>query len=341
MRRLSPARLTARLREERGAVAVIVALMMVPLLGCAALAVDIAAVHAEQQQLQNAADAAALAVAADCARADCGSTVATATALVRANGPAPGGTLGTPTVAVDTAGVTVTARATQQHWFAPVLGIGSSEVARTSRVQWAGARTATVLPYAISLCEYRKQVAAQPLTNLVHTVAPLANTGCTPLTGPPAPAGAWVTTPASTCTRKVTVGEVLTQYRAPSATANSVPPACTNALSDLAGTTVVLPVFDVTGTAAGLPTYTVHGFAAFRVDGFTGGSGGSGRWGWLEWLIWLIFYRTPNPDSGGTAPEPPRLAGWFTATATLGDGPLTSTAPDLGVRTVHLVDPKA
>ena len=38
MRRLSRARLTARLREERGAVALMVALMVVPLIGCGAIA---------------------------------------------------------------------------------------------------------------------------------------------------------------------------------------------------------------------------------------------------------------------------------------------------------------
>ena len=347
MRRLTPARLrsrlTARLREERGAVAVVVALMMVPLLGCAAIAVDVAAVRAEQQQLQGAADAAALAVAADCARGACGNTVTTATALVQANGPGPGGTLGTPTVAVDATGVTVTARATQQHWFAPVLGIGSSAVSRSSRASWTGAETATVLPLAVSLCEYRKQVAAQPLTSLTRSVITLPTTGCTPATGAVSPAASWVTTSASTCMLSTSVGATLTQYRtSPSATTSNVPPTCRDALSDLAGTTVLLPVFDATGTTAGVPTYTVHGFAAFRVDGFTSATGGS-RWTWLDFIRWVLSYLSGNGNgngNGNSAPEPPRLAGWFTATATLGDGPLDSTAPDLGVRTVHLVDPK-
>jgi Flp pilus assembly protein TadG len=313
--------------------------MVVPLLGCAALAVDVAAVYSEREQLQSAADAAALAVALDCARGSCGDTVSTATSLVQANGPAPGGALGTPTVAVDTTGVTVTARATQQHWFAPVLGIGSSAVSRAARAQWAGADTATVLPFAVSLCEYRKQVTAQPLTSTTRTAITLPTTGCTPTTGPAAPAGAWVTTSTSSCTRKATVGEVLTQHRSGSATTNSVPPACSDTLSSLAGKTVVLPVFQTSGTVAGVPTYTVHGFAAFRVDGFTSGSGGGGRWTFWDWILWLLGYGNGN-GNGNSAPEPPRLTGWFTATATLDAGAPSSTAPDLGVRTVHLVDPK-
>jgi Flp pilus assembly protein TadG len=339
MRRLT----RARLREERGAVAVIVALMIVPLLGCAALAVDVAAVHAEQQQVRNAADAAALAVAADCAEGACGNTVTTATTMIELNGPGPGGSLGAPTVAVDTTGVTVTARATQQHWFAPVLGIGSSTVARTSRAQWTGADTATVLPFAVSLCEYRKQVATQPVTSAQHAVVTLPATGCTPATGPAAPTGAWVTTSASSCTLSTRVGAALTQYRSSSsATSTGVPPSCRNSLSGLAGTTVNLPVFEVTGTQAGVPTYTVHGFAAFRINGFTSASsGGGGSWTFLDWLIWLFGGGGGSGSGSGNGQDSsPRLQGWFTATAALGDGPLDSSAPDLGVRTVHLVDPK-
>ena len=50
-----------RLRDERGAVAVMVALLMVPLIGFAAIAIDVAAMWSERQQLQNGADAGALA----------------------------------------------------------------------------------------------------------------------------------------------------------------------------------------------------------------------------------------------------------------------------------------
>ena len=61
-------------KDERGAVAIIVALVMVVLLGFAAIAVDISAMWAEKRQLQNGADAGALAIAQDCAKGACGST---------------------------------------------------------------------------------------------------------------------------------------------------------------------------------------------------------------------------------------------------------------------------
>ena len=54
--------------KERGAAAVLVAFSMVVLLGFAALAVDVGAMYAEKTQLQNGADATALAIAGDCAK---------------------------------------------------------------------------------------------------------------------------------------------------------------------------------------------------------------------------------------------------------------------------------
>ena len=56
-----------RAHHERGAVAVIVALSMVVILGFVALAVDAGAMYGERAELQTAADAAALAVAQECA----------------------------------------------------------------------------------------------------------------------------------------------------------------------------------------------------------------------------------------------------------------------------------
>jgi hypothetical protein len=55
-----------------------VALMMVALLGVAALVIDIGALYVEKRELQNGADAGALAVAQDCAIGDCLNELATA-----------------------------------------------------------------------------------------------------------------------------------------------------------------------------------------------------------------------------------------------------------------------
>lgn len=65
-------------RDERGATAVLVAMLTVPLLGVGALVVDVGALYQERRELQNGADAAALAVARDCAGGSCGTLARTA-----------------------------------------------------------------------------------------------------------------------------------------------------------------------------------------------------------------------------------------------------------------------
>ncbi|MGH9188683.1 MAG: pilus assembly protein TadG-related protein, partial [Acidimicrobiales bacterium] len=67
MRRLTPG------RDQGGAIGYMTALLIVPVLGMGALVLDIGAVVQERRELQNGADAAALAVAKDCAGGDCGS----------------------------------------------------------------------------------------------------------------------------------------------------------------------------------------------------------------------------------------------------------------------------
>jgi hypothetical protein len=67
-------------RDERdaGAVLIWVALTMVVLLGVGALVIDIGRLYVERRELQNGADAAALAVAQDCAGGDCEDDAGTA-----------------------------------------------------------------------------------------------------------------------------------------------------------------------------------------------------------------------------------------------------------------------
>lgn len=72
-------------RQDDGAVAVMTALLALVLFGMAALVVDAGAFYAERRELQNGADAAALAVAADCATGACGAYATTSGAYADAN----------------------------------------------------------------------------------------------------------------------------------------------------------------------------------------------------------------------------------------------------------------
>jgi hypothetical protein len=72
-------------KPDRGAVIVWVALMIVALVGIGALVIDVGALYAERRELQNGADAAALAVAQECAEGDCGDKAAVAQQFANLN----------------------------------------------------------------------------------------------------------------------------------------------------------------------------------------------------------------------------------------------------------------
>jgi Flp pilus assembly protein TadG len=315
-----------RLRDDRGAVAVLVALMLVPLLGCGAIAVDVASLYADEQQLGNAADAAALAVAADCARGACGDTVQTAAGLTGANAGLPGQSVGAPVVSVSGSTVTVTTKATQRHFFAPVLGRDSTIVTATSRAVWSSRNSGTaVLPLAVSRCEYDKQVRAQPLTKAAPTPVTLFAGGTAACAAAPGGYG-WLRTDSSTvCATSSSVGDRVVE----NVTAvlfiffsTSVPTPCRSAgyLNGLIGTTVLLPVFDQTGGLGTGSWFRVYGYAAFRVTGYAGGTG----------------FASQSSAQG----VDPRLQGWFTGAIELSDATVpassSSTAPNLGAAVVSL-----
>ena len=118
-----------RLEHERGATAVLFALLLVPMLGFAAIAVDVGALYAERARLQVGADAAAIAVAQDCSRGNCGDMLATAQGLITANDGE--GTAAHPVLSSVPLSVTVVGSTPKEHWFAPVLGHDSTSVSAT------------------------------------------------------------------------------------------------------------------------------------------------------------------------------------------------------------------
>ena len=149
MRRLTSL-FRARLEGERGATAVIFALLLVPILGFAAIAVDVGSLYADRAKLQISADAAALAVAQDCARGACGDMLATASSMILANDP--DGNTAQPVLSNSPLSVTVTGSTPQQHWFAPVIGHDSTAVSATATVGWGGPSSGTaVLPLTVTL----------------------------------------------------------------------------------------------------------------------------------------------------------------------------------------------
>lgn len=267
-----------RLRDERGAVGVVVALLMVPLLGFAALAIDVSAIYAERQQLQTGADAGALAIAQDCGRGACGTPSSTAQALAASN--LDHGTSTATITALTSAKVTVRNGGVKKHWFAPVLGVSSSTLTASATVAWGSPTGGTaVLPLAFSLCEWTAQTHGGMPTGTASEVIYLTKsaqvaTNCTGPSGNLVPGGfGWITTDPGACHSTSNIAGILR-----SDPGNSVPGSCsTSDLNAAHNATVLLPIFDqMSGTGSGA-TYRVYGYAAFRLTGYR--FGGKNNWG--------------------------------------------------------------
>lgn len=268
MRRLSTGDQRSR---ERGAVSVIVALLMVPLIGFAALSVDVAGTWARKQQIQTGADAAALAVAQDCAKGACGSPTATAQALATANlgSGSVSASLAAP-VSTSSSSVTVRTSSVRSHFFAPVLGISSSTVSAQSTVRWGSPLSGTAaLPLAFNLCEFLYQTGGGLPSDTTLRTVKLSKTSATSCTGHSnllvAGGFGWLAT-TGPCTSKVTVGTTTSLFSEPG---NSPPSSCSpSSFTALRNATVLLPIFDDSGGSGSGAYYHLYAFAAFKITGY-------------------------------------------------------------------------
>ncbi|WP_430296512.1 pilus assembly protein TadG-related protein [Sinomonas sp. B1-1] len=295
MRRLTLARPPrthdAAAHRERGAVAVVTAILMVVLLGFAALAVDGGMLYAKRGELQNGADAAAIAVAQKCAASLtdplCSSTSSLASSLAQSNTALGQGGIASLTVN----GTARTATATTQPlepgsqpgsvalYFARVLGINSAVIGATAQAAWGSPSTGlAAFPLAFSVCQLQGKAIDGGL-QLIQSFGSGVNPSCTYGTpGQPAqtvPGGfGWLQQNPNQCGASINVAASIGGSQ-PGA---SGPDYCDSLLKGWiaalqAGQRVVvlLPVFTaVSGTGKGA-VYTLAGFAAFSVKGWNFG----------------------------------------------------------------------
>jgi Flp pilus assembly protein TadG len=300
---------------------VMVALLMVPLLVCSALAVDVGALYVERRQLQNAADAAALAIAQDCAsaRVACTTMASTATTLAHAN--AGSGASAAPVRTGNT--VTVTASATVNYVFAPVIGIDSKSVTAKSTASWgAPIGGPAMLPIAFSWCAFTAQTAngGAPAATTTAKIIYLPKTDATACTGPsgnPVPGGfGWLRADSTGCTAtsSIFVAQVFSDP------GRSVPHNCSTAdFVRLQNKTVLLPVYDTFGLNGSSAWYHIYAYAAFRITGYSFG----GQYKWPQ-----------NPPCNG---NDSCIAGYFTVFVEPSEAFTYGTGnADLGARLVKL-----
>jgi Flp pilus assembly protein TadG len=281
--------------------------------------VDVGALYAERARLQVAADAAAIAVAQDCSRGNCGDMLATARAMVVANdGDA---SAAQPVLSSAPLSVTVTGSTPVQHWFAPVIGHDSTGVSATATVGWGGPSGGTaVLPLTFSWCEFAQQTGGGlPSGSVVRTIYFTKTSHTTGCTGPShniVPGGfAYLDTDAAKCAATTGLGG---QWF--SSTGNSVPSACSTAdFSKWVGQTVLLPLFEESGATGSNAWYRIYGYAAFKLTGYSLGG---------------QYDTSPKPCNGNER----CVSGYFTRFVELSDAwNYSPNAPQLGASILRLI----
>lgn len=256
--------------RERGAVSVAIALLSVVLIGFAAISIDVAALWADRQKLQAGADAAALAVAQDCAGGACGDPTTTARTLAVANaGPEAQGAIVGAAPTPTSGSVTVDTSSVRDHWFAPVLGVDESTVAARATASWGPPSGGTaVLPLTFSWCEFKAQTGGGlPSGTTERTIffTKSSGTSCTGPSGNMVPGGfGWLTVNAQSCQTRSRMNEVMW-----SEPGEAVPSGCTTAdFVEVQDRTVLLPIYDQYGDSGSNAWYRLYGYAAFRITGY-------------------------------------------------------------------------
>ncbi|GAA3282798.1 Tad domain-containing protein [Paenarthrobacter aurescens] len=272
--------------SERGASTVIVAGLMVVLLGFAALAVDVGAIYAEKAQLQNGADAAALAIATDCAGGNCGSSASTGNQFANdnANDNTSGAVVTFPSAT--TVRVVTNARDTAGQnsfslFFARAMGYDTTTVDASAEASWGAPSAATTLPWTVSECVFKKYLSPAQLASLnstgnftgdpvpthlllrYDTNAPTVP-GCAAQNGYQPGGFGWLVTD-SGCSTDIDLDATVDGQ-----TGNHFPnaAACDAALSTIMDEPALIPLFNTATGNGSNAKYTLVGFAAFQVTGY-------------------------------------------------------------------------
>jgi Flp pilus assembly protein TadG len=277
-------RLVGRLRQrgEQGVAGVLVVVVMLVLVGVGAVAVDVGQIYSERAQLQNAADAGALAVADSCAKLGCNPSLADQLANQNAlDGTATVSLVDTTSVAHEVSVTTKTkngGEATLSKLFANALGASAVTVGAVSTASWGGAPLIgpATLPLTFAPCQFDlsgKTVAMFSKGKDVNCAGDSSSSGKV------IPGGFEFITPVGgKCVSQVyppsTANADPTLPFVKSSTGASVPSDCDKGvMAAYVGKVAFIPVFSGTsGTGSGA-VYYIKGFAAFFLEGYKfGGS---------------------------------------------------------------------
>lgn len=327
MRRLTWTRNRSGESSERGAAGVIVAVMMLVLIGAGAVAVDVGQIYSERAQLQNGADAGALAVANSCQPGPCAPALAGPLANANSND-----NVSNASVSLSIPGE-VTVRTSTKNgsssflskMFSSVLSAGPISVVATATAAWGGPLAGpAALPIALAPCQINATSGVRQYLYLKDpppAYATCQGDGSTGhVTGLPGGFHFAVLDDASSCSASVKSLPDKSGYMyLDSNTGINVPNPCKTLFANELNKVVLFPVYSgVTGNGAG-GKYIIEGWAAFKLEGyrFNGGvsggvavPGGSNSRGiagtFVEWVADPAVYSGGGYSQGGTT-LPPHL----------------------------------
>lgn len=310
--------------RERGAIAVLLALLMVVLLGFAALAVDVGMLYAEKARLQTGADAAALAVAQDCAtrgKASCqGTAHGKALGMAKANSSSGDGAVSSLAFSKpdpsgpETVDITVAASDADGSgvplFFARIFGVSRAEVSARAAASWGSpSGGGLALPIVFSECQF-------DLTGTVQVLAMHGESGgrtcvSSSPSGQIIPGGfGWLESDPGKCGSTVS----LAKPNVPSKPGVSEPHQCVPVFDALKNQTIIVPVFDELNAGV----FRIKGFAAFQLTGFS-----------------FPGHSWNNTGSPGCTGSCKGLIGRFVQYTSLADFDLGG--PDMGAKVVRLI----
>jgi hypothetical protein len=293
-------------RDDRGAVGVLVAVLITGgvLLGIGALVIDVGQIYQSRAELQNGADAGALAVAKSCASGSCNTTLAqpvttpNTTVLTRNH-------LGTDQVAVVTCSQSscppspiigcpkapsggagyvdvLTSAIKLPPVFARLLRGNSkypgTDVKACAQAEWGAPSSANTIAFTVSACTWdadTKQGFAPPppyppnpassFDQVIQLHTKTSNTGCpTEPSGADAPGNFGWTDDSGNCNVPISGGSYGGN------TGTSVSQDCADVIYNdwLNKTLIFVPVYTIVGGTGTNSTYTLKGFAAFVITGY-------------------------------------------------------------------------
>ncbi|TLM85473.1 pilus assembly protein [Pseudarthrobacter sp. NamE2] len=319
---------------ERGAAGVTVAIMMLVLIGAGAMAVDVGQIYSERAQLQNGADAGALAVALSCKQGTCNSALADGLANSNSNDAASMAAvdLSVPTQVTVTTSTKNGSSSFLTNLFANAINAGPVTVGAQAVAGYGVPGSGSGFPLALSDNCFNLTSGSQ--TAEVQKMSYKPGGTCTGPSGTQI-AGGWGWLDEDTPCNAVTHVGTNDMGSDPG---NNPPSGCATILENWKTTIleggevkVPFPVFDVASGTGQNATFNIIGYATFKI------------WGWKFGNNGVYEFRNTSADPGMTSAlactggNDRCVIGQFVKFAAIGSGSSVPGGVDLGTSEIRLI----